>query len=157
MFLKRISLICEGALTDVMKSCSPGAKSIIAPDWHFCFCYSFLLFDWLGLIPLFSATAPHTVQEVLCLCKVTFLASPPSVCASLNTSPTPHLTHSPASCVETGTVTCARLVSFPRARTHTHKHTRQLWINLHLKSFISERSKKFIFSWVIECVQRYTV
>lgn len=68
---------------------------------------------WVGLIPLFFATPLYTVQELLCLCKVTFLASPISVRQPQHLPPKQPLLSPPiwhtlslASCVETGTVTC---------------------------------------------------
>lgn len=68
---------------------------------------------WVCLIPLFFATPLYTVQELPCLCKVTFLASPISVRQPQHLPPKQPLLSPPiwhtlslASCVETGTVTC---------------------------------------------------
>lgn len=131
MFLKRVSLICEGALTDVMKSCSP--RSQVNNSSWLTFLFLLLLPAlWLSLpYPTFLCHRSTHSTGVSLLVQGHIPGLPPSVRAGLNTSPTlknssssppppSHLTHSPASCAETGTVTCASSFHF---RTHTHTPT----------------------------------
>lgn len=102
---------------------------------------------WVGLIPLFFATPLYTVQELLCLCKVTFLASPISVRQPQYLPPpkqpllSPPIWHtlSLASCVETGTVTCWSSFHF-----HT---SNSAWIHYPWKQII-RLSYAWVHQWI---------
>ena len=80
--------------TVVVKLPKPGAKSIIVRDRSLCFCYLFLLFDWVHLIPLLFAVPLYTHYSSHCFCARSHSWPPLSVYASLNTSP-PNSSSSP--------------------------------------------------------------